>query len=67
MKFINYLESIAGISIFPMISLMIFFLFFITLIVYVSKILSNETVSILENVPLNDLENETEIPGTHVK
>ncbi len=67
MKFINYLESIAGVSIFPMISLMIFFIFFVSLIIYASKILSNETVSILENVPLNDMENDFEKSGTHVK
>jgi cbb3-type cytochrome oxidase subunit 3 len=34
MKFINYLTSIAGIDIFPLISLMIFFLFFAGLLVY---------------------------------
>jgi cytochrome c oxidase cbb3-type subunit 4 len=28
MKFINYLESITGIGIFPLISLLIFFIFF---------------------------------------
>lgn len=66
MKFINYLESIAGVSIFPMISLMIFFIFFVTLVIYVCKILSNETVAILENVPLNEMEAETEKNGTHV-
>jgi cytochrome c oxidase cbb3-type subunit 3 len=29
MKFINYLESISGIGIFPMISLLTFFIFFV--------------------------------------
>ena len=33
MKFINYLEGIAGVGIFPMISLLIFFVFFIVLII----------------------------------
>ncbi len=37
MKFINYLESIAGIEIFPLISLLVFSLFFIALIFYVIK------------------------------
>jgi len=37
MKFINYLTSIAGVEIFPMISLFIFFLFFVGLIIYVFK------------------------------
>jgi cytochrome c oxidase cbb3-type subunit III len=37
MKFINYLTSIAGVEIFPMVSLFIFFLFFVGLIIYVFK------------------------------
>lgn len=37
MKFINYLTSIAGIDIFPLVSLMIFFLFFAALLVYTFK------------------------------
>lgn len=35
MKFINYLSTITSIEIFPMISLTIFFLFFIGLLFYV--------------------------------
>ncbi|MDP2176795.1 MAG: CcoQ/FixQ family Cbb3-type cytochrome c oxidase assembly chaperone [Bacteroidota bacterium] len=37
MKFINYLEQISGVSIFPLISLMIFFIFFALLLFYVLK------------------------------
>lgn len=37
MKFINYLTSISGVEIFPLISLLIFFLFFSALIVYAVK------------------------------
>lgn len=37
MKFIHYLESITGIGIFPLISLLLFFLFFTVLIFYVVK------------------------------
>jgi hypothetical protein len=37
MKFINYLSSIAGIGIFPMISLLIFFTFFVLLGLYIIK------------------------------
>ncbi len=37
MKFINYLNDIAGISIYPLISLIIFVVFFSALIVYVIK------------------------------
>ncbi len=35
MKFINYLESITGISIFPLISLVLFTVFFTIVTVYV--------------------------------
>jgi cytochrome c oxidase cbb3-type subunit 3 len=37
MKFINYLTSIAGVEVFPLVSLLIFFLFFVTLLFYVYK------------------------------
>lgn len=37
MKFIHYLETISGVSIYPMISLMVFFLFFIVLLWFVMK------------------------------
>lgn len=37
MKFINYLESIAGVDIYPLISLLMFFLFFIGLFTWVVK------------------------------
>jgi cytochrome c oxidase cbb3-type subunit 3 len=37
MKFINYLESISGVGIFPLISLIIFFAFFALVTFYVIK------------------------------
>jgi cytochrome c oxidase cbb3-type subunit IV len=37
MKFINYLESITGIGIYPMISLIIFVLFFMAVTLYALK------------------------------
>jgi cbb3-type cytochrome oxidase subunit 3 len=37
MKFINYLTSISGVEVYPMISLMMFVLFFSALILYVWK------------------------------
>lgn len=37
MKFINYLTSIAGIEIFPLISLLIFFGFFLVLAVWLLR------------------------------
>ncbi len=52
MKFINYLESIAGIAIFPMISLFIFFTFFTLLIWYVIKA-DKSHIAELENMPLD--------------
>ncbi|GAH92645.1 unnamed protein product, partial [marine sediment metagenome] len=35
MKFRNYLETIAGVGIYPLISLLIFFAFFVGLLIYV--------------------------------
>ena len=37
MKFINYLESITGIGIYPLASFLIFFLFFLAVSLYVIK------------------------------
>jgi|JI91814BRNA_FD_contig_31_637465_length_1159_multi_3_in_0_out_0_2 cbb3-type cytochrome oxidase subunit 3 len=50
MKFINYLSTIAGVDIFPMISLTIFFLFFIALLWHVFTT-SKQEVAIMENLP----------------
>lgn len=52
MKFINYLESIAGIAVYPMISLFIFFLFFSLLIVYLIKA-DKQHIKELKNIPLD--------------
>ena len=57
MKFINYLESIAGVAIFPMISLFIFFTFFSLLIVYVIKA-DKQHIKELKNIPLDKEENK---------
>lgn len=37
MKFINYLESITGVGIFPLVSLLVFFLFFTGLSIWAFK------------------------------
>jgi cytochrome c oxidase cbb3-type subunit 3 len=58
MKFKNYLTSIAGVDIFPLISLMIFFLFFTILLIYVVKI-SSKSIVTLEQLPLDDNKNES--------
>lgn len=53
MKFRNYLETIAGVEIFPLISLLIFFLFFVGLLVYVFR-LDKKSVDRMKSIPLND-------------
>jgi hypothetical protein len=52
MKFIHYLESIAGIAIYPMISLFIFFIFFSLLVVYAVKA-DKQHISEMKNIPLD--------------
>jgi len=37
MKFINYLESMTGIGIYPLVSFLIFFLFFLAVNIYLVK------------------------------
>lgn len=53
MKFIHYLESIAGIAIFPMISLFIFFVFFSLLIAYAIKA-DKKHITLLKNLPIQE-------------
>lgn len=53
MKFRTYLETIAGIGIFPLISLIIFFVFFVSLLLYVFK-LDRKSVERMSNIPLSD-------------
>lgn len=50
MKFINYLESIAGVEIYPMISLAVFFIFFVLLTIYAIKV-SKERIEVMKNIP----------------
>lgn len=52
MKFINYLESITGIGIYPLLSLMIFFLFFAGVAVYVARA-NKFYMDRLKNIPLD--------------
>jgi cytochrome c oxidase cbb3-type subunit 4 len=52
MKFINYLESITGISIYPMISLLVFFIFFTLLVLYAWKA-DKGYILTLKNIPLD--------------
>ena len=52
MKFINYLESISGIGIYPLVSLFIFFLFFVIVGLYVWRG-SKEHFDEVKNIPVN--------------
>lgn len=53
MKFINYLEKIAGVSIYPIISLILFTVVFILVVIYAMRT-SDETVKEMENLPLDN-------------
>jgi cytochrome c oxidase cbb3-type subunit III len=53
MKFINYLESIAGVSVFPLISLLIFVVFFSFCVLYAFKV-DVATMDEMKNIPLDD-------------
>ena len=51
MKFINYLESIAGIEVFPLISLTLFFSFFVVLTIWVLKV-DKKRIMEMKNIPM---------------
>ena len=55
----NHLESIAGIEIFPLISLIIFVAFFTVLIIYVIK-LDKKQIDKVSQIPLNENSDENE-------
>ena len=60
-KFIKqYAERIAHIEIYPLISLMIFLVFFIVLLVYVVK-MDKASVKLLSNIPLDKQEENNSI------
>ena len=50
MKFINYLESIAGVGIFPLISLCMFFVFFTALSIWAVRV-RKEHLDKMKNIP----------------
>lgn len=52
MKFINYLESIAGVGIFPLLSLCIFFIFFVFLSIWALQV-SKEHLDKMKNIPFS--------------
>ncbi len=53
MKFSTYLEQIMGVSIFPIISLVLFVAFFTGVVVWIYSIDKKE-IEHMENLPLND-------------
>ncbi len=53
MKFINYLETISGVGIYPLTSLLIFFLFFVVLLWFVAKTDKNYLKEI-EQIPFDN-------------
>ncbi|MBL7765994.1 MAG: CcoQ/FixQ family Cbb3-type cytochrome c oxidase assembly chaperone [Chitinophagaceae bacterium] len=53
MKFKHYLSSIDGVSIYPMISLLFFFAFFVGLLVFVAKA-DKKYIQELENLPFEN-------------
>jgi cbb3-type cytochrome oxidase subunit 3 len=58
-KFIKqYAETITGVNIYPLISLFIFFIFFVVLIWYVKKMDKNKVADIA-NIPLHSEEPDT--------
>lgn len=60
LKFIKHnMETISGIEIYPVIALLIFFLFFVGLVLWVFTY-NKQTLNELSNMPLNDGENNEE-------
>ena len=58
-KFIQqYAEKIDRAQVYPMISLIIFFLFFVALLIYVKK-MDKTSIATLSNIPLDDKEETT--------
>jgi len=58
LKYIKHnLETIAGIEIYPIISLLIFFVFFVLLFVWVFSY-KKDTIKELSNIPLDDNESD---------
>lgn len=53
MKFINYLQSITGVSIYPMISLVLFSLFFLVAAIWAFKA-PKGMVDHISNIPLDE-------------
>jgi len=57
MKFINYLEGITGVGIYPLTSLLVFFLFFTALGIWVLKA-DKHYIHAMKQIPFSQDENE---------
>jgi len=53
MKFINYLEKVSGVDIMGLISLTIFFLFFVVMLTWVFKTKKKDFIEV-SNIPLDN-------------
>jgi|688.fasta_scaffold612681_2 cbb3-type cytochrome oxidase subunit 3 len=53
MKFINYLKTIDSVTIYPLVTLALFILFFFVVVLWVSKANKNY-IDNAKNIPLND-------------
>jgi cytochrome c oxidase cbb3-type subunit 3 len=53
MKFSNYLEQITGVSIYPIVSLILFVAFFTGVMIWIYSI-SKKEIEHLENLPFNE-------------
>jgi fructose-specific phosphotransferase system IIC component len=52
MKFINYLEKITGVSIYPLVSFLIFGLFFLVMLIWVIRA-DKKTIYNISRIPLD--------------
>lgn len=57
MKFINYLEHITGVSVFPLTSLLLFVAFFVLVTIWVMNT-DNAFIDHMKNIPLESDVNE---------
>jgi len=57
MKFINYLEGITGVGVFPLVSLLIFFVFFTALSIWALKA-DNKYIDTMKQLPFPGSEQE---------
>ena len=57
MKFIHYLETITGVGIYPLSSLLVFFLFFAVMTTWVLKA-DKKYIDSIKNIPFPENENE---------